>query len=203
MNIQYKKYLIVAIIIILLTTIAIFIYLNIVHKNPLQNNGINNDKMTIRYVDVYESWNDEYWPVTFSIKRAYLTPDIADVGYWRDNYSIGTKNAFLVIEVDATNNGISSNGRTMINAGGYLRLVNSDDDKEIAPASNSDLYLSSQEGGSQFIIFIVDKNLKETNLLIGLLAKPKVTHLNFFSADAKTYNGVFLFKTGLAESYNQ
>jgi len=182
-------------------------------EGGIKSDGINPAILTIRHVDVTSSWSDDqyvppfsgqsYLSVSFSVKKAYLTPDIADIGHFRDNFSIGTKNIFLVVEVDVRNNSVKSEERRMVSALDYLKVVDSNTGIEAKPVAGGNLYVDPQENRKEFVVFVVDKNLTQATLKSGLSGSLTTSALNFFDDNAKVFNGVFLSKSGLADIYSE
>lgn len=168
------------------------------NESILKQRGINPEKVTIRYLDVESKWQDN--SVAFSIETAYLTPDIADIGNWRNNYKIGSENQFLVIETSIRNR--NTYGGNTVNMSNYLRLRD-ESNVQLTPADKSDFYLEPQSDSKFFTVFVVSKSLKQASLFSGILAKPKVTKLDFFDNQAKVYEGVFLYRSGLAPEYKE
>jgi len=164
----------------------------------LKEKGINTNKVTIRAVAVESSW--EYNHIAYEIKNIYLTPDIADIGNWRDNFNIGTKNQFVVVEADVRDERISGE-RQNIDTTSFLRIKVGD--VESAPKDDDSLFLSPQEDGKVFRVFVVDKSIQEVTLLSGIASRPRVTKINFFNGDARILYGVFLLKSGFSAKYSK
>lgn len=186
---ETKKALLIVITIVLVLCISAFLY--VMFNDDVERQG------SIRYVDISHDWKDT-GAMSFSAKRAYLVPDIEGIGDWKHNYLIGEKNVFFVVETDIRNEKTSGN-RTIIDTSNYFRILDLEG-KKVAPSTVSTLYLSPKEDGTQFIIFVVDKNTQKLDLLSGNLGDPKTTHIDFFGDNVTVSNGVFFLKQGLVES---
>ena len=165
-------------------------------KESLKERGINPESVTIRAVDVESVW--QYDNVAYEVKKIYLTPDIADIGNWRDNFDIGIKSQFVVVETNVRDR--RTNGeRRNITTTPFLRIRV--DNIESSPKDADYLYLNPQEDGKVFSVFIVDKEIQEITLLSGITSSPRVTKIDFFGSNAEMMEGVFLYKTGFSPEY--
>jgi len=165
----------------------------------LQQGGIHPNKVAIRYVNLKNYWYEEN--ISYLLQRAYLVPDIADIGNFRDNYAIGRENIFLVAEVVVTNNNVAQSQRMLVDAGKYLKLVQDESNGAVPPTENNAMYLSSQEEGKQFVIFVVGKDTRKIQLLSGPFDSQLTSNLDFFGGTSTEFRGVFLLKKGLMDAY--
>lgn len=192
---------------LLLVVIAIIVYqfldgrsINVYRDKEmsLKERGINSENVTIRAVEAESSW--QYNDIAYEVKKIYLTPDIADIGDWRDNFNIGTENQFVVVELEVRDKR-TSGGKRNVDTTSFLRVRVGN--IENGPKNTDYLYLNPQEDGKIFRVFVVDKETKEITLLSGITSRPRVTKVDFFSGDLEVMQGVFLHKSGFSPEYSE
>ncbi len=158
--------------------------------------GINPQPVEVMKIPVEASW--EVNNVAFTIKNAYLTPDIADIGLYRANYDIGKTNKFLVIEIDVRNRRTTGSSQK-VDVNNYLRIRL--DSSEYIPIENSNKTLLPQEDTTVYAIFAVPITGQNFTLLSGPLKQPRVSQLDFGSSEVIKIEGVFLLNKGYRPSF--
>lgn len=158
--------------------------------------GINTEKVEILELEVFPSikWEDN--DREYEIIKVYLTPDIADMGHFRDNFK---GKEFLILEAIVKDKRMYGE-RSAVKTSDYLRLEK-DGQKSVPIASGGDEYLSPQEDGKIFSIFTVEKGSKKFLLLAGFLSSPERVDLNLNSDKVTKKTGVFLLKSGFSTEY--
>ncbi len=167
-------------------------------RTEMLSRGIHPDPVDIKVLEgtITAQWQDN--SVAYTLEKAYLTPDIADLGSARNNADIKDK-SFLIVQLNARDRRTSGDRRS-IQEGNYLRIRQ--DKKDSAPLGGDYLYLSPQENGTTYVIFPVARNLNKFTLLAGLLSRPRVIQLDFGSNNVKILNGVFIYRGGYFPEYS-
>lgn len=165
-------------------------------EEDLVSKGIHPDPVEIKILEgVTAIWQDD--KVAYTLENVYLTPDIANMGNFRNNVGIRGK-SFFVAEIDVRDRRTSGE-RRKIPVHNYLRLR--DGRSDAAPLSNDRLFLSPQENGVAFVVFPVERDLLDFELLIGNLASPRVIDLDFENPSLQIKEGVFLLRKGYLPAY--
>lgn len=157
-----------------------------------KESGIKPNPVLIKELAATAQWQDN--SVSYSLDKIYLTPEIADIGDYRNNF----KNITWVVAHLNLRDRRTTGDRRIIPVTSYLRVRNLKQD--LSPIDNK-LYLSPQENASVFVTFPVSNGWVKPTLLVGLLKQPKTILLDFDSNKVKSLNGVFLLKQGFLESY--
>ncbi len=157
-----------------------------------KESGINPNPVLIKELVVTAQWQDN--SVSYSLDKIYLTPEIADMGDYRNNFN----NITWVVAHLNIRDRRTTGDRRVIPVTNYLRIRNLKQD--LSPIDN-ELYMRPQENASVFVIFPVSNEWVKPTLLVGLLKQPKTILLDFDSNKVKSLNGVFLLKQGFIESY--
>jgi len=168
-----------------------------VSKSDMISRGIHPDPVDIKVLNnVSAQWQDE--SVAYVFEKAYLTPDIADLGSSRNNSGIKDK-SFLIVELSVRDRRTTGDKR-QITASKYLRIRK--DQRDMAPAVGDYLRLSPQENGTVYVSFPVERNVSQFNLSVGILARPRIIQLNFDSSDVSVKKGIFILKKGYFPEYS-
>lgn len=159
--------------------------------------GVHPDPVDIKVLEnISAQWQDENTAYVF--ERAYLTPDIADLGSSRNNFYMKDK-SFLAVELSVRDRR-TAGGKRQIIASDYLRIRK--DQRNSAPVIGDYLYLSPQENGTVFVTFPVERNVSQFTLLVGILSKPRIVELDFNSRVASSKEGIFIRKRGYFPEYS-
>jgi hypothetical protein len=167
-------------------------------RNRLIQVGIHPDPVSIKILNLNALWNEDNF--SFHAIKAYLTPDIADLGSSRNNNSIKNK-SFFIVQTEVRNISTKTNGRMQVQADNYFRIRK--DGKDMTPLTGNVIFLNSQEDGTLYAVFPVDIQETTFKLLLGSIARPRVMDLDFKSNETLQLIGVFLFKDGFALKYEQ
>ena len=166
-------------------------------KTEMLSRGIHPDPVSIKVLeDITAQWQDN--GITYTLKKVYLTPDIADLGSSRNNVGMKDK-SFLIVELSVRDRR-TTGGKRLIPAGNYLRIRQNERDS--APAVSDYIYLSPQEDGTIYVTFPVERNLSQFTLLVGILSRPRVIKLDFSSDSVNTKEGIFILKRGYFPEYS-
>lgn len=171
---------------------------SVFERNKLIQVGIHPDPVSIKTLNLNALWNENNF--SFHAIKAYLTPDIADLGSSRNNDGVKNK-SFFIVQTEVRNTSTKTNGRMQIKADNYFRIRK--DGKDITPLTGNVIFLNSQEDGTLYAIFPVDIQETTFKLLLGSIARPRVIDLDFKSNETLQLIGVFLFKDGFALKYEQ
>ncbi len=157
-----------------------------------KESGVNPNPVLVKELAVTAQWQDNN--IYYSLDKIYLTPEIADVGDYRNNFNNIT---WIVAHLNIRDRRTAGD-RRIVPLVNYLRIRNLKQD--LSPIENN-LYMSPQENASVFVVFPVSNKWIKPTLIVGLLKQPKTIMLNFDSNQAKSLNGVFLLKQGFLDSY--
>lgn len=186
---------------VLTTTQANLVAKNQIESQQLQlielkSRGVNPENISIRKIPVNYSFTSG--KLSYEVKNAYLTPDIADFGDQRQSYNIGTENKFLVVEVKgeyALDTGAKED--LMVNKFVIVRQGT----KVYQPVSVDNLRVGPLDTLTAFVVFVVPMDTTEFTLVSGPAGRGKVTTLDFTSGTDELMQGVFLLQDGYAPSY--
>jgi len=203
----FNQPLVLILIVVALVVLGVYAYQNFINrpvketsdlsKTEMLSRGIHPDPVDIKVLEnLTAQWQDK--SITYVLEKAYLTPDIADLGSSRNNVSMKNK-SFLIVELSVRDRRTTGD-RRQITAGDYLRIRK--DQQDTAPVVSDYLYLSPQENGTVYVTFSVERNISQFTLLVGILSRPRVIELDFNSSGVSTKEGVFILKKGYFSEYS-
>ncbi len=168
----------------------------VTERDELISRGIHPDPVEIQVLeDVTALWQDD--EVAYSLEKMYFTPDIANLGNFRNNERILDK-SFLIAEISVRDRRTDGERRKII-VHDYLRLREGKSDE--APLSSDNPALYPQETGMAYVTFPVDPNSSQFKLLIGILSRPRVIDLDFDKDSVLKKEGVFILGKGYFPEY--
>ena len=162
----------------------------------LSDRGINIEKVSIRYVPVESIWEVDGF--LYQVETVYLVPDIANIGNWRNNFSVPEENQFVVVE-GTVRNRMTSGQKEKADISNYLRLRAGEE--QLVPVSADDDMLSPQQDDRFQVLFVVSNDTEVVELYSGIQSQPRVTPINFYGEEVEEFFGVFQRSEGLSERY--
>lgn len=158
------------------------------------------NKAQIKQFDLNGTWtNDGFF---FTLKSAYLTPNIADISRYKDyihGYENYKNSAFLVLEMSVRNVYTSGKDRE-INVKDNFSLKDKIGIQSL-PLAIQYYSLSPQEDLNKvFVYFPVNNAEKQFSLYVGT-ARPRIIDLSFEGDKAKELQGFWIYRDGYSPEY--
>jgi len=165
--------------------------------DELKSRGFNPDPVSVRKIEVAHTWQANN--LSYNVRSAYLTPDIADFVDRRTKLGIGTENKFLVVEVDIAD--IRAQGEKRdVEIAKYLQPRGGN--KSFRPVSPEDLTLGPRQNSTEYVIYVVPMETSDFILTTGT-GRTKMTTLKFAESEVEAMQGVFLTTQGFATEFPQ